>query len=144
MSVRGGAWASPDWVACVVRPTTDYLAAHSSPTWFARFSAQVMTDPGLREIMIEENLSSPSLNQIIDGLNRCLPDLPLDVHLERGDMARLLMVHMLAERERAVAEGTPTPRVSWQEAGTGLIDSIVGLWLAPVSPPNDSRDERDR
>jgi hypothetical protein len=49
-------------------------------------------------------------------------------------MARQLMVHMLAERERALAEGTPTPRANWHDAGTGLIDAIVGIWLAPVTP----------
>src|SRR5689334_11875996 len=33
-----------DWVSCLVRPVTDHLAALGSPTWFARFGAQVMTD----------------------------------------------------------------------------------------------------
>ena len=47
-------------------------------------------------------------------------------------MARQLMVHMFAERERALADGTPTPRSSWHGAATGLIDALVGLWLAPV------------
>lgn len=127
------------WVACLVRPITDHLDALGSPTWFARFGAQAMTDPGLREIMLEESLSSPSLRAILDGLNRSLPDLPVEVRLERGDMARQLMVHMVAERERALAEGTPTPRASWHDAATGLIDAIVGLWLAPVT-----RSEEDR
>jgi AcrR family transcriptional regulator len=133
----GQVGASPDvrdWVACLVRPTTEHLAALGSPTWFARFGAQVMTDPALREIMIDESLSSPSLQQILDGLNQCLPELPLQVRMERGDMARQLMVHMIAERERALAEGIATPRASWRDAATGLIDAIVGMWLAPVTP----------
>lgn len=117
-----------------MRPLTEHLAASGSPTWFARFGAQVMTDPALREIMIDESLTSPSLQRIVDGLNRCLPELPAQVRVERGDMARQLMVHMIAERERALAEGTPTPRSSWHDAATGLIDAIVGLWLAPVTP----------
>jgi AcrR family transcriptional regulator len=121
-----------DWVACLVRPTMDYLADLGNPTWFARFGAQVMTDPALREIMTEESLTSPSLMRTVDGLNRCLPSLPADVRVERGDMARQLMVHMCAERERALAEGTPTPRRTWHDAATGLVDAIVGLWLAPV------------
>ncbi|MEV6150095.1 TetR/AcrR family transcriptional regulator [Nonomuraea sp. NPDC052129] len=129
-----GSTDARDWVGCLLRPITEHLGALGNPTWFARFSAQVMTDPALREIMIEETISSPSLRQAIDGLNRCLPDLPLEVRLERGDMARQLMVHMIAERERALAEGTPTPRSSWHDAATGLIDAIVGLWLAPVTP----------
>ncbi|GAA4862068.1 hypothetical protein GCM10025787_53890 [Saccharopolyspora rosea] len=83
--------------------------------------------------MIEKSLGAPSLRQILDGLRRCLPDLPADVRAERGDMARQLMVHMCAERERALAEGTPTPRASWHDAGTGLIEAIVAVWLAPVT-----------
>jgi AcrR family transcriptional regulator len=123
-----------DWVACLVRPSTEHLAALGNPTWYARFSAQVMTDPGLREIMFEESFSSStSLQNIVAGMFRCLPDLPDEVRHERGDMARQLMVHMLADRERALAEGTPTPRASWHDAGTGLIDAIVGILLAPVT-----------
>ncbi|GAA3507693.1 TetR/AcrR family transcriptional regulator [Streptosporangium album] len=123
-----------DWVACLVRPSAEHLAALGNPTWYARFGAQVMTDPALREIMVAESLTSPSLHQVLDGLNRCLPELPVEVRVERGDMARQLMVHMYAERERALAEGTPTPRSNWHDAATGLIDAIVGLWLAPVTP----------
>ncbi|MFI6801481.1 TetR/AcrR family transcriptional regulator [Streptosporangium canum] len=123
-----------DWVACLVRPSAEHLATLGSPpTWYARFGAQVMTDPALRAIMVDESLTSPSLHRVIDGLNRCLPELPAEVRAERGDMARQLMVHMYAERERALAEGAPTPRSSWHDAATGLIDAIVGLWLAPVT-----------
>lgn len=121
------------WVACLVRPTAEHLATLGTPTWFARFSAQVMTDPALRDIMVSQSQTSPSLNRILAGLNRCLPDLPAEVRAERDDMARQLMVHMTAERERALAEGMPTPRASWRDAAEGLIDALVGLWLAPVT-----------
>lgn len=123
-----------DWVDCLVRPTTEYLSSLGNPSWFARFSAQIMTDPTLREIMIEEALAAPSLLRMVDGLNGYLADLPTAVRAERGDMARQLMVHMWAERERALADGTPTPRASWDDAATGLVDAIVGIWQAPVTP----------
>jgi AcrR family transcriptional regulator len=122
-----------DWITVLVRPVADHLAALGNPTWFARFGAQVMTDPTLREIIVSESLDSPSLRRILDGLNHCLPDLPTEVRAERGDMARHLIVHLYAERERALAEGTATPRATWHDAATGLIDAIVGLWLAPVT-----------
>ncbi|MEU2687501.1 TetR family transcriptional regulator [Streptomyces hygroscopicus] len=122
-----------DWVACLVRPVLEHLAELDGPTWYARFCAQVLTDPALHEIMAEEALASPALRQTLDGFNRCLPELPLEVRVERGDMARNLIVHMCAERERALAENTATPRSSWHDAATGLIDGIVGLWLAPVT-----------
>ncbi|MEU9121022.1 TetR family transcriptional regulator [Streptomyces sp. NPDC048506] len=129
-----GASELGDWVACLVRPTTEHLAASGSPTWFARFCAQVMTDPALQDVVAEESLASPALRQTLDGLNRCLPDLPADVHVERGAMARQLIVHTCAERERALAEHAATSRATWHDAATGLIDAIVGLWRAPVTP----------
>jgi AcrR family transcriptional regulator len=122
-----------DWVACLVRPLTDHLAALGNPTWYARFAAQAMTDPAYHNIVVKDALSSPSLVQVIDGINRCLPDLPIDVRVERNLMARNLLMHTCADRERALASGASVPRSSWQAAGSGLIDAIVGLWLAPVT-----------
>jgi AcrR family transcriptional regulator len=122
-----------DWVTCLVRPATDHLSGLGTPSWLARFNAQLMNDPALREIQIEESLTSPTLRQILDGLNACLADLPIPVRMERGDMARTLIVQMCAEYERALAEGTPTARATWQEMAAGLIDGIVGLWTAPVT-----------
>lgn len=124
-----------DWVACLVRPSVDHLAELGAPTWYARFVAQVMTDPALRDVLIDESLTVPTLVATIDGLNRCLPALPAQVRMERGDMARHLILQMSAERERALAEGAFTPRATWRDTATGLIDAIVGLFLAPVTSP---------
>ncbi|HEY4024728.1 MAG TPA: helix-turn-helix domain-containing protein [Pseudonocardiaceae bacterium] len=123
-----------DWVTCLVRPVAEHLATLPTPTWFARFAAQVMTDPALRVIMVEEGLSTPAVHQILRGMDACMPVLPAKVRAERHDMASQLMVHMYALRERALAERAPTPRTSWPDAATGLIDAIVGIWLADVTP----------
>jgi AcrR family transcriptional regulator len=122
-----------DWVTCFVRPSIEHIAALGTPSWFGRFSAQVTTDPVLRELAAEESRRSPSMVQALDKLHRCLPLLPAEVRAERSDMARQLIVHMIAERERALADGAPTPRANWHDAATGLIDAITGLWLAPHS-----------
>ena len=123
-----------DWVGCLVQPLTDHLAALGNPTWYARFAAQVMTDPAYHGIVVRDALSSPSFVQVIDGMNSCLPDLPTDVRVERNIMARNLLMHSCADRERALAHGASVPRSSWSAAAAGLIDAIVGLWRAPVSP----------
>ncbi|MFE4454976.1 TetR/AcrR family transcriptional regulator [Streptomyces sp. NPDC056796] len=123
-----------EWVACLVRPTTEHLATLGSPTWFARFCAQAMTDPALQDIMAEESLACPPTLRALDGLNLCLPDLPPEVHIERAAMARNLVLHTCAERERALAANTATSRTSWHDTATGLIDAVVGLWTAPVTP----------
>lgn len=131
--VRGSAEIR-DWIVCLVRPITDHLGSLTPPTWFARFSAQLVTDPGYREVMEQDAMDSAALRELLAGLQGCMPDLPADVRAERGDMGRQLLVHTLAERERALAEGRPTTRSSWHGAGTGLIDAITGLWTAPCTP----------
>ncbi|WP_271214899.1 TetR/AcrR family transcriptional regulator [Pseudonocardia halophobica] len=131
-----------DWVDCLVRPMTDYLDGLGPPTWFARFHAQLTTEPAYREIVTQESLSSPALLATAEGLDRCLPDLPAEVRLERGDMTRLLLVHVCAARERALAEGAPTPRTTWDATATGLVDALVGLWLAPAAAPATTEGDR--
>ena len=129
-----------DWVECQVYPITERLAALGSPTWFARFGAQVMTDPALRNVMVEEAiLASPSIRQAFDGIRLCPPaaGLPPEVRREREDIALTLIVHLCAERERALADGLPTPRPSWRSAASGLTDTLVAVWLAPVTPVDD-------
>jgi hypothetical protein len=39
-------------------------------------------------------------------------------------------MHVPAQRERALAEGAPTVRASWADTATGLVDVLVGVWLA--------------
>lgn len=122
-----------DWVDALIRPSAEHLATLGNPTWFARFSAQVMTEPELRSIMEVESVSTPSLRRTLDGLYACLPELPSHVRSERSGIAHQLMVHVPAERERALAEGRSTARSSWQDAATGLVDAVVGVWTAPVT-----------
>jgi AcrR family transcriptional regulator len=120
-----------DWVGCLVYPTAEHLAGLGRPTWFARFAAQVMTEPSLRAVIVEETLTSPSLARTLDGLYRCLPGLPAEVRAERDDVTRLLLMHTMAERERAIAGGAGT--AAWRDTARGLTDALVGMWLAPVT-----------
>ncbi|EOD69700.1 TetR/AcrR family transcriptional regulator [Amycolatopsis vancoresmycina] len=122
-----------DWLGCLVHPATEHLAELGAPTWFARFAAQVMTEPSLRAVIVEETLASPSLARTLDGLYRCLPGLPAEVRAERNDITRLLLMHGMAGRERALADGAGTPETGWRDTATALTDVLAGLWLAPVT-----------
>ena len=122
-----------DWVSCIVRPMIEHLASLGSPTWYARFIAQVATHPAYRELVVNEALSTRSMQQTIEGILRLLPRLPEEVRQERSYMGRLLIVHMCAERERALHEGTAPLRSTWESTAAGLADALVGLWLAPVT-----------
>jgi AcrR family transcriptional regulator len=128
-----------EWVACLVCPLTEHLASTGNPTWYARFAAQVMADPTYQETMFKGALASPSLVQVVKGVNRCTPALPEHVQVARSIMMRNLLVHTAAEWERALAEGTRIPGSGWPQATSDLIDAIVGLWLAPVTAADKAR-----
>src|SRR5690606_1203272 len=117
-----------DWVACLVCWLTARLHQLGTPTWYARFAAQALADPAYQKIVVKDALASPALVRVVEGITRCLPDLPAAVVVERNIMARNLLMHTCADFERAFAEGDPVPRASWQAVGNGLIDAIVGLW----------------
>jgi AcrR family transcriptional regulator len=122
-----------DWVACLVCSLTEHLAQVGNPTWYARFAAQALADPEYHKIVVKGALESPSVQRVVEGITRCLPDLPPAVVTERNIMARNLMVHTCADFERAFAEGSAMPRTTWSAVGISLIDAIVGMWLAPVT-----------
>ncbi|WP_284742451.1 TetR/AcrR family transcriptional regulator [Amycolatopsis sp. RTGN1] len=124
-----------DWVICLVRPVTRHLASLGTPSWFGRFATQVTTNPAYRELMEADALGSRALVQTVKGLDGSLPALPAKVRAERHEMARHLLVHMLARREAVFARDLPAAQADWEQAATRLIDAIVGLWLAPVSSP---------
>lgn len=124
-----------DWIECQVRPITKRFDELGSPTWFARFGAQLISDPELRDILLEESWNeSPSLQLTLDGVLNCLPFLPPQVQPERTDIALFLIIQMCAQRERALADGRPLIRATWPEMTTGLVDTLVGIWTAPVTP----------
>src|SRR5882762_8335795 len=65
MDAIGDSTELRDWVACAVRPVTEHLEDLGTPSWYARFIAQVTSDPALRADMLEVYLtSSPSTQKL--------------------------------------------------------------------------------
>ena len=126
------------WIECLVRPHTDHLAAAGRPSWYARFSLQVHTDPALREIVTDEILAAPSLGRIGRGLQIELSGLAEDVRRERFEMLRSLIMHTCADRERALAASAEPLEPAWRHTGALLVDAITGLLLAPSSVESDA------
>ena len=121
-----GSTSLRDWVVVTVRPLTDHLAGLGTPSWYARFAAQLMTDPALRDIMTAEALHSPATQAAAAGIARAMPPLSDEVRAQRQDMVMALIVHTCADRERALTSGD-----AWQSVETHLVDAIVGLLSAP-------------
>lgn len=123
-----------DWVSCLIHPVAEHLESLGSPTWWARFTALVATDPRHRELVAEELEQSDGLSRTAVALARSADHLPDAVRLERGEMTRLLAVHVFAQRETALADDAPVARATWRESADGIVDATVGLWEATVSP----------
>ena len=130
------------WLDCTVRPMPEHLDQLGSPTWYARFLAQAIADPGTHPLLAEEMADAPALRAVTSNVYRCLPDLPSDVFAERSEITRNVILQTCADRERALASGTSTPRRSWSDAATGLVDALYGLWTAPVSDVPDQRSRK--
>ncbi|MER6691162.1 helix-turn-helix domain-containing protein [Streptomyces minutiscleroticus] len=124
------------WVRCLVRPVTEHLAGLGVPSWHARFTVQVLTDPVARNLVTEKALARPGLHTVVRGLEHGLADLPPGVRRRRGDMARNLITHTCAERERDLANGTALPSQSWSDTADELEDALFGLLTAPVTHPH--------
>ena len=125
-----------DWIACMVRPSTEHLAALGAPTAFARFAVQILADPRLRPLLLEATFATPAIGTVLAGLDRCLSGLPDPVRTARDDMAYSLILHVVARHERELAEGTSA--TSWADTATMLTDALTGLFTAPVTSESTS------
>lgn len=132
-----------EWVRCLVRPVTEHLAGLGVPSWQARFAVQVLTDPVTRNLIAEEALTRPGLRAVIHGLERPLAGLEPGIRRRRGDMARHLLTHTCAERERDLADGTALSSQSWSDTADELEDALVGLFTAPVTHPTPRKHHED-
>jgi hypothetical protein len=123
------------------------LSVVGTPSWYARFAAQVLTDPTYQRIIIKNNFESATLDLIVEEIGRALPALSTQVLAERSVMMRTMVIYTCAEFERVLAEGNPSPWPDWPAAAHGLIDGIVALMEGPVTRPGlaagDGTQDRD-
>ncbi len=121
-----------DWIGCLIHPLAHHLDSLGNPTWYARFAAQIVTDPRYRDVVEANAKTSPVLRRTSEGIRSCMAELPDAVWAERSAMGRLIVVHILADREADLAAGRPTARPTWTACADGVVDALVGLWQAPV------------
>jgi hypothetical protein len=120
-----------DHLACLVLPLTRHLADLGVPSWYARFAAQLDTDPALRAMVVAETMATPVMRRAIEAVRAHVPEQPLPVKMLRVQMARHAILHTCAEHERVLAEGA-TPDLGWEELGQLVLDALVGLYTAPT------------
>jgi AcrR family transcriptional regulator len=103
-------------------------------SWYARFLAQVVFDPGF-DLLAKRRLAvTTGLRQVIALLNACLGHLPPALRAERLVLAGTLVVHGLANRERAGGEAEAAGATPSPVFVADLVDAMVGVLSAPASP----------
>ncbi|GGX89936.1 TetR family transcriptional regulator [Streptomyces minutiscleroticus] len=118
-----------DHVAGLVLPYTEHLAGMGNPSWCARFTAQISTDPAFSGDVRSDPLLAPYFEEGLDAVSAFLPGLPPPEAALRDQTMRLAVIHTCAEQERTAARtGVPA---DWDLVGEALTDAVTGLLLAP-------------
>jgi AcrR family transcriptional regulator len=116
-------------ITCLIMPTIEHQIELGTPSWYARFLAQVFVEPALREFTMQAHLNTPSMRVLNErGRRECRPD-DLDVIARRSVMLRQLAVHMCAELEYDVAAGrvdASEAEAAWRRLGEDLIATVCG------------------
>lgn len=121
-----------DWAACLVRPRRTPVGTGQPDLVRAVLRAGDQRSRAVRS-HDRHRVRAHLVHRLLARLNRCPPGPPADVHVERSIMASRLVTQMCVERERALADGTPTLRPSWDGLAERLVDAITGLWPARVT-----------
>ncbi|HEY4017283.1 MAG TPA: helix-turn-helix domain-containing protein [Pseudonocardiaceae bacterium] len=105
-----------DRVSCLVLPSVLHNIDLGSPSWHARFMAQALVEPTLREYTIQAHTHDPD--------SRTRPELDA--------MIRQLVVHMCAELEYDLAHrriAASAAESSWHRLGDRLVTAVCGMWI---------------
>ncbi|MGE3288061.1 MAG: TetR/AcrR family transcriptional regulator [Pseudonocardia sp.] len=125
-----------DHVASLVLPFTEHLATLGTPSWYARFLAQLSTDPAMSAEIHADLRLTPHFQEGLAAAWSHAPDLPPEEAALRSRMVRLAIVHTCAEQEAtAAATGVPA---DWALVGHALTDAVAGILLAPGRSPTGS------
>lgn len=117
-------------VEAQVQPFFEFIKPGS---YFLRFLAHVFQDPAYQHSVPAAAPSRAAGRRIAALLRRALPDIPNPVLVLRRQAAWQLVTHQLAVHERELE--TSRKRMAPAALATVLVDMVVGMLSAPVSPP---------
>lgn len=122
-----------DHYRCLILPNVETYVEAGTPAWCARFFAQALVEPALRDYVVRDHLDTPSLRLLeeIGAVRR--DDIRPDLLARHGTMVRQLSVHAFAELEYDLVNGRVDPagaEDAWRALGRDLITALCGLTTA--------------
>lgn len=120
-----------DDVRALVLPFTDELADQPVPSWRARFTARLLSDPTTAELIRDAEAHAPVGRRIIESIHARLDHLDPGIALGRTRLMTRIAATTCADVEELAAREGTDPR--WRAVGDFLADALTGMLQAPSS-----------
>lgn len=121
-------------VRAIVIPFAEQLDGRSGERNYVRFVAQVYSNPDHNITALLHNQNASGVRKAIQLLRNLLHDLPPQITNQRIELVQSLVIHALANRERAIAVGhTELARASMDTFVDTLITMATAGLLAPLA-----------
>jgi len=130
-------------VAMLVGPMLD-VVGEGGDTHYARFLQVVRNHPAIADVSRLSGADRAAVRIITSRLNRCIADLPPQLRRVRLEAMASTMFTLLADLERAKANGVRMGAAATRAAGQQLVDMLVGLLTAPTGSREPTRRTRAR
>ncbi|NDZ78968.1 TetR/AcrR family transcriptional regulator [Streptomyces sp. SID10853] len=127
---RGGRPALEELADVLIRPLAETVDGGSH---YARFLARVSTPPWIGALVHADPMATQSVQTVFTEIAQLLDGLPGPVLRTRLALAMMLTVRALAACEHTVAPGSPDDARRVALLAAQLVDTTVGILLAPVS-----------
>jgi AcrR family transcriptional regulator len=113
-----------------ILPTIEHHIELGTPSWYARFLAQVVVEPNWRDYMVHTHMDTPSVRRLEELGEPRWRNRDGELRNQHDAMIRQLIVHMCAALEYDLAHGRSNPAAaeqSWRRLGANLISAVCGL-----------------
>ncbi|TYL51414.1 TetR/AcrR family transcriptional regulator [Nocardioides sp. BGMRC 2183] len=128
--VQFDAWRPSDGarglVHVLVGPAAEFMLRPDS--YYARFLAQVTSDPELHTI-VQRRQHTPNYQETLRLLRDAHPQVPPALWQTRLDRVTLMTINILARWEATIPSGVPVPALA-----ADLTDSVLRVLSGPLSP----------
>ena len=120
-------------VATLVAPIVEEICNAEGGSFYIRFLAQAIGHPQTDTNKFTENMLADAADSVYKQIKKMTPDIPEPIFGQRFGLMWVMIIHALADRERASELRARTQLVNQTLFVSNLIDSATGGLMAPVS-----------
>lgn len=130
-----------DLIACSIMPWLEVVFQSDTTNYTSRFIVQLRSVPSAIKLVLQSFRPQDELQELFGEIHDDLFQVPRPAIRARAMMMQYMMFSVSAEYERLIEDGKV--KQDWQGIGYFLVDSIVGMFQAPVTHPEKFADFPD-